>query len=129
MLTRSLKSLKSDCETSVRCRSVVYGGRCDPAIYFSSPARDHAVELIVAPTFRERSPIRYKIEDTWHDLSPPPASILPAVVAELGRLAAFTRRPFPKEGLIDLDFSGVRLRWAIRMASADSDCILALIER
>lgn len=91
--------------------------------------QDHAAELVVAPTTRERSPIRYKVEDTWYDVSPPPADILPAVVAELGRLAAFTRRPFPKEGLIDVAFGSLHLRWVIRMASADSDCILTPVEQ
>lgn len=91
--------------------------------------QDHAAELIIAPTARERSPIRYKVEDIWHDVSPPPADILRAVIAELGQLAAFTRRPFPKEGLIEVRFSGVHLRWIIRMASTDGDCILTPIEQ
>jgi len=91
--------------------------------------QDHATELVVAPIAGERSPIRYKVEDTWYDMSPPPAHVLPGVVSELGRLAVFTRRPFPKEGLIDIAFSGVRLRWVVRMASADSDCILTPIEQ
>jgi len=91
--------------------------------------QDHAMELVVSPTDREPSPIRYKVEDTWYDVSPPPAHVVPAVVAELGRLAAFKQRPFPKEGLIDLEFSGVQLRWSVRMASANSDCILARIEQ
>lgn len=90
--------------------------------------QDHAAELIVAPTACERSPIKYKVADTWHDFSPPPADILPGVIAELARLAAFARRPFPKEGLIDVPFSGVHLRWVIRMANANSDCILTPIE-
>ncbi len=46
-----------------------------------------------------------------------------------GRLAAFTKRTFPKEGLIDVPYSGVRLRWVIRMTSADADCILSPIEQ
>lgn len=91
--------------------------------------QDHATELVVAPAASDRSPIRYKVEDTWYDWSPPPAHILLAVVAELGRLAAFTRRPFPKEGLINVAYSGVRLRWFIRMASADGDIILTPVEQ
>ena len=77
--------------------------------------QDHATELVIAPPSGTRSPIRYKLGDAWHDMSPPPADILPGVMAELGRLAAFTKRPFPKEGLIDVPFSGVRLRWIIRI--------------
>lgn len=83
--------------------------------------QDHATEVTVAPVGGERPPIRYKVGDTWCDMSPPPAHILPGVVAELDRLAAFTRRPFPKEGLIDVAFGSVRLRWIIRRTSAEAD--------
>jgi hypothetical protein len=54
---------------------------------------------------------------------------MPEVVAELGRLATFTNRPFPKEGLIDVLFGSVRLRWVIRVTSADADCVLTPIEQ
>src|SRR5258708_2545544 len=91
--------------------------------------QDHATELVIAPTIRERPPITYKVEGAWHDMSPPPAHILPGVVAELGRLAAFAKRPFPKEGLIDVAFSGVRLRWVVRVTSPNADCILTPIEQ
>ena len=90
--------------------------------------QDHATELTVAPASAGRPPIKYKVGDTWYDMSPPPAHILPDVVAELRRLAAFTKRPFPKEGLIDVPYSGVRLRWIIRMTSANADCILTPVE-
>ena len=91
--------------------------------------RDHAVEMTIAPAMSGRSPIRYKVGDTWHDMAPPPTHILSGVVAELGRLAAFTKRPFPKEGLIDVPYSGVRLRWIIRMATADAACMLTPVEQ
>ena len=91
--------------------------------------QDHATELVIAPAASEGSPVKYKVDGTWYYLSPPPEHILPGIVAELGRLAAFTRGPFPKEGLIDVPYSGVRLRWTIRMASANADCILTPIEQ
>jgi len=90
--------------------------------------QDHATELTIAPAIGARPPIRYKVGDTWYDLSPPPAHILPDVNAELARLAAFTKRPFPKEGIIEAPFRSLRLRWVIRMKSADADCILTPIE-
>jgi type II secretory ATPase GspE/PulE/Tfp pilus assembly ATPase PilB-like protein len=90
--------------------------------------QDHATEVTISPARAGQAPIRYKVGGTWYDMSPPPAQILPEVVAELGQLAAFTKRPFPKEGLIDVPYSGVHLRWVIRMMSADSDCILTPIE-
>lgn len=91
--------------------------------------QDHATELVIGPASGARAPIRYKVGDVWNEMSPPPAHILSAVVAELGRLAAFSKRPFPKEGLIDLRFGGGRLLWIVRMGSADADCILTAVEQ
>jgi hypothetical protein len=91
--------------------------------------QDHATELTIAPASGEQPSIRYKVGDRWYDMSPPPADILPGVVAELDRLAAFSKRPFPKEGLIDVPYSGVRLRWIHRRTSADADCVLTPIEQ
>ena len=91
--------------------------------------QDRATKLTVAPAARGGSPIKYKVGGTWYDMAPPPAHILPAVVAELGRLAAFANRPFPREGLIDVPYSGIRLRWVIRMTSLEEDCILTPIEQ
>ena len=91
--------------------------------------QDHATELTIGAATTGRPAIRYKVAGAWYDMSPPPADIMPAVVAELGRLAAFSNRPFPKEALIDVPFGGVRLRWVIRMTSADADCVLTPIEQ
>lgn len=90
--------------------------------------QDRATELAVSPTAETRGPIRYKIEGRWYDMSPPPPHILPELVAELGRMADFTRGPFPKEGIIDVSFSGIRLRWVARMASPESGVVLTPIE-
>jgi len=91
--------------------------------------QDRATELTIASAIIGRSPITYKVGGTWYDMSPPPAHIMAGVVAELGRLATFTKRPFPKEGLIDVPYSGVRLRWIIRMATADAACMLTPVEQ
>lgn len=91
--------------------------------------QDHATELTIGPASSGRPPIRYKVGATWYDMSPPPAHIMPGVVAELGRLAGFSNRPFPKEALIDVPYGGVRLRWVIRVTSADADCVLTPIEQ
>ncbi len=91
--------------------------------------QDHATELTIGPASRGRPPIRYRVGGTWYDMSPPPEHIMPQVIAELERLAAFSNRPFPREGLIDLPFGSVRLRWIIRMASADAECVLTPIEQ
>lgn len=91
--------------------------------------QDHATELTIGPVSGIHAAIRYKVGDTWYDMSPPPASILPEVVTEVERLAAITNRPCPKDGLIDLAFGGTRLRWQVRMTSANADCVLTPIEQ
>jgi len=35
--------------------------------------QDHAQELIIAAVVSEGSAVRYKVGDTWYDMSPPPA--------------------------------------------------------
>jgi len=91
--------------------------------------QDQATELVISPASSAGSPIRYKVGETWYDMLPPPAHVLPGVVAELECLAAFGEKPFPKEGLIDVPFGSRRLRWIIRMASADADCVLTPVEQ
>ncbi len=82
--------------------------------------QDRATELVVAPA--SSAPIKYKVEGVWHDLSPPPAHILPDVMAELEQLAAWSREA--QEGVIDLAFSGVRLRWRITAAIGEAGYVL-----
>ena len=91
--------------------------------------QDHVTELTIGLGRGGRPPIRYKVGVAWYDMSPPPAHIMPDVIAELGRLAAFSRRPFPKEALIDVPFGSVRLRWVIRATSADADYVLTPVEQ
>ena len=91
--------------------------------------RDRATELVIDPAIGAGRSVRYRIDDTWHEWSGPPSETVPDVVAELGRLAGFAKRPFPKEAPIDVPYSGVRLRWIIRMTSADGECILTPIEQ
>ena len=89
--------------------------------------QDHATELTIPAPGGEPAPIRYKVRDQWYDLSPPPENILPSVVATLAEMAGLTDKPFPREGLIDVPFGGRHLRYALRMASADAECVLAPI--
>jgi hypothetical protein len=89
---------------------------------------DHATELVIASSDTNGAAIKYKVGDTWCDMSPPPSHILPDVVDELGKLATFTGGGFPKAGTIDMPFSGIRLRWKIWMASPDAACILNPIQ-
>ena len=86
--------------------------------------QDHATELTVGLGSAGRSPIRYKVEGAWYEMSPPPPALMPGVIADLGRMAALSDSPFPKEGLVDMAFGGVRLRWVVRALSPDADFVL-----
>jgi hypothetical protein len=86
--------------------------------------QDHATELVIDPFVAGGASIKYKVEGAWHAFSPPPSHILPGVAAELGRLAKLAEGAFPKEGTIDVAFSGTRLQWNIHVPSANGPCTL-----
>ncbi|HTL58135.1 MAG TPA: hypothetical protein VL361_20780, partial [Candidatus Limnocylindrales bacterium] len=48
----------------------------------------------------------------------------PVVVSELAGLAGIRDAAYPKEGIIYVAYSGVRLRWQVKMASEKSECVL-----
>ncbi len=48
----------------------------------------------------------------------------PAVVSELAGLAGIRDAPYPKEGIIYVAYSGVRLRWQLKMTGPDEECHL-----
>ena len=86
--------------------------------------QDRASELVLASSESEGAPIKYKVGDTWYDMSPPPLHILRGVWMILERLAGFADGTFPKKGTIDVEFSGVRLEWRIEMAGPGTACVL-----
>jgi hypothetical protein len=91
--------------------------------------QDHASELVIEPSMGTRSPIRYKVAGSWYELSPPPAHILPGVRAEVGHLAGFPDGAFPKQGVIDVPFSGVRLQWRASTDDDDAECVLMPLQK
>src|SRR5688572_15657732 len=87
--------------------------------------QDGATELVIgaAPTSGD-TPIRYKVEDSWYDMSPFPSHIRPDVIAELARTAKFPVGQFPNEGVLDVRFGDVQLRWTVVMLTAEGECML-----
>lgn len=86
--------------------------------------RDGATEVVFAPATAAGASVRYKVDDTWYDWAGPPAEIMPDLVAMLARLAGADEGSFPKTGTIDVPYSGLRLKWAMRMATRDTECVL-----
>src|SRR6266481_6250599 len=78
---------------------------------------DHASELVISSSSSAGAGLKYKVGDTWHDVSPPPPHIIPHVLTELASLAGLRAEAFPAEGTIDLPLSGTHLRWKIRLSN------------
>ena len=82
--------------------------------------RDGATELVLEPAAGGGTVFRYM----GHSSSPNPSFEWPVVLSELGGLAGIRDAPYPKEGIIYVAYSGVRLRWRLKMASQDGKCVL-----
>jgi hypothetical protein len=91
--------------------------------------QDHATELVLGATSASGdTPIRYKVEGAWYDMSPFPSHIRPDVIAELARMARLPVGQFPNEGVLDVTFGDVRLRWTVGMTTADGECMLVRVQ-
>ena len=91
--------------------------------------RDNATELIIgAAAPSGNTPIRYKVEDKWYDLSPFPSHVRPDVIAEFARMAKFHTGHIPGEGVLDESFGDLRLRWIVAMTSTDGACRLVRVQ-
>jgi type II secretory ATPase GspE/PulE/Tfp pilus assembly ATPase PilB-like protein len=90
--------------------------------------QDRATELVIAPAGGGGTPIRYKVDGTWYEMSPFPSHIRSGVVTELERMAQLLEGPFPKEGIVGVAVAGTQLRWRVRITGADADCVLTPIE-
>ncbi len=86
--------------------------------------RDGATDLVMAPAGDEGTSWRLNVGGTWHESIPSPVLQWPIVVSEVAGLAGTRDAPYPKEGIIYVACSGVRLRWQFKMASEASECIL-----
>jgi len=90
--------------------------------------QDRASELVIGIASPSGVPIKYKVEDTWHEMPPFPCNIRPGVVAELVRLASFRAGQIPGEGVLDESFSGTGLRWVVAITSAEGECLLKRVD-
>jgi hypothetical protein len=90
----------------------------------SSAQRERATDLIIAPANEGGTSVRHKVDSTWQNWAPTPGLDWPLVLSELGGLAGIRDAPYPKEGIIYVAYSGVRVRWQIRMTSENTGCTL-----
>ena len=93
-------------------------------LVLSTAQRERATDVAMAPATNGGTSIRYRIDTAWHDWST--AGIAwPLMVSELEGLAGIRGAPYPKEGIIYIAYSGVRLRWQINLTSHDDGCLLS----
>jgi type II secretory ATPase GspE/PulE/Tfp pilus assembly ATPase PilB-like protein len=92
--------------------------------------QDCATELVigVAPEGGEGTPIRYKVEGCWHEMSPFPSHIRARVVSELGSMAGLRKRQFPQDGVLSVPLRETRLTWRIRIANPAAECVLTKMD-
>lgn len=88
--------------------------------------QDCATELIIGvpQADGEGTPIRYKVEGCWYDMSPFPSDIRARVVNELGRMAGLRKGQFPQDGVLSVALRETRLTWRVRIASPSAECVL-----
>ena len=92
--------------------------------------QDRATELVigVAQEGGEGTPIRYKVEGCWYDISPFPSGIRARVVSELARMAGLRKGQFPHDGVLSVPLTETRLTWRVRIASPTAECVLTKTE-
>jgi hypothetical protein len=85
--------------------------------------RENATDVAMGPATDGGTEYRYKIDGTWSKWGS--AGIGWSLVApELGGLAGVRSTECPKEGIIYVAYSGVRLRWHVKMTNQGNECIL-----
>ncbi len=82
--------------------------------------RDGATDFVIEPAPDGGSVYRYM----GHSSPPTPWLHWPVVVSELAGLAGIRDTAYPKKGIIYVAYSGVRLRWQLKMTSQDRECLL-----
>jgi hypothetical protein len=93
-------------------------------LVLSQAQRGRASDLVMAPAPGGGTAIRYKIDEAWVEWVSALGLAWPLVVSELGGLAGIRDARCPKRGIIYVAYSGVRLRWEIRMTSPVGECAL-----
>jgi len=83
--------------------------------------QDNATDLVMAPAADGGTSIRYKIDGAWHNWAPTGLG-WSLLASELGGLAGVRDAEYPKEGIIYVAYSGVRLRWQIKMRNHSAEC-------
>jgi hypothetical protein len=89
--------------------------------------QDRATELVIGVPASAQSgtPIRYRVQGTWFNFSPPPAQLHAALIAELSRVAGFSQNDrYPKMGVVNLPSFTGPLKWNLLINQPGGECSL-----
>lgn len=93
-------------------------------LVLSTAQRDRATHTAMGPTAEGGTWVRYRINGTWYDWSTIGIP-WPEMASELEGLAGIRGAAYPKEGIIYVAYSGVRLRWQLNVAETENGCLLS----
>ncbi len=93
-------------------------------LILSTAQREGATEVAMGPATDGGTSVKYRIAAAWHDWSTVGVA-WKLIVAELEGLAGVRGAPYPKQGIIYIAYSGVRLRWQINLTGRDNGCLLS----
>ena len=93
-------------------------------LILSTAQRERATDVAMGPAPDGGSFVRYRIDGVWHDWSTVGIA-WPLMVSELEGLAGVRGAQYPKDRIIYIAYSGVRLRWQINLTGQDNGCLLS----
>ena len=93
-------------------------------LVLSTAQREQATDVAMGPAANGGTFVRYRIDKAWHGWSAVGIA-WPRMVSELEGLAGIRDAAYPKEGIIYVAYSGVRLRWQVNLTSQDTGCLLS----
>jgi type II secretory ATPase GspE/PulE/Tfp pilus assembly ATPase PilB-like protein len=89
-------------------------------------AQESATELVIGGASESGggTPIRYKVQGRWYELSPFPSNIRARLVRELGKLAGLRSGQYPQDGILSVPLNERRIAWRIQVAAPAAECVL-----
>jgi hypothetical protein len=90
--------------------------------------QDQATELVIGIALPGGgTPLRYKVKDTWHDMSPFPSHVRHVVISELMRMSNLSTGQIPGNGLLNERFGQKQLKWSVAITSLEGECRLVQV--
>jgi hypothetical protein len=119
---------KADCATAMMPVDPAMVARTFIGLFLFQAQQDNVTELVIGiNSSEEKTPIQEKINNAWCKSSFFPAQFRPKLIDALMRLANLPPGQFPCEGIFSLKMGNARIRWAIRIETAEGECQLTRV--